>query len=191
METHIDEPPWQHAANLFTAWTNGDTAALDSLVRFLTPTLWQLARAYRLEPHTAEDVVQTTWLALVRSASDIRDPQSVYAWLTTATRREAWRQVGRAKKSSPLNEDLLEQTPTARKGPADEALDSDRNDRLWQATARLSERCQRLFRVIAFDDRPDYRNLAATLNMPIGSIGPTRARCLEKLRKELELGGTA
>ena len=70
-------------------------------------------------------------------------------------------------------------------GPEEVALRSDGDSRLWQHIARLPERCQALLRVIAFADRPDYASVAESLGMPIGSIGPTRGRCLAKLREQL------
>lgn len=183
-----DEGParWQHAADLFEAWREGDGRAMDELVRLMTPVLWHVARAYGLERTLAEDVVQTTWLQLVRRHGSIADPRAVSAWLTTTARREAWKigkAQGRVDTAEP--EDLDALLPEQASSEERAALE-DENRRLWRAVQRLTDRCQRLLRVIAFDDRPDYARLAVDLSMPVGSIGPTRSRCLAKLRALLE-----
>lgn len=152
------------------------------MVRALSPVLWQVVRAYRLDEVQAEDVVQSTWLALVRRADAIQDPAAVGAWLTTTARREAWRQRRRMQRDDPLDDELLERTTPAARSAESQVVEQDGNARLWAGVSRLSERCQRLLRVIAFSDRPDYAGLAADLGMPIGSIGPTRGRCLSKLK---------
>ena len=73
----------------------------------------------------------------------------------------------------------------AQDSPESEIVTDDDNARLWQALGQLPERCQRLLRIVAWEPRPDYSSVADALAMPIGSIGPTRRRCLEKLRIEL------
>jgi DNA-directed RNA polymerase specialized sigma24 family protein len=73
----------------------------------------------------------------------------------------------------------------ARELPEERVLQDDGDSRLWQHIARLPERCRALLRVIAFADRPDYAAVAQSLGMPVGSIGPTRGRCLAKLRRQL------
>jgi RNA polymerase sigma factor (sigma-70 family) len=175
-------PLWETAAGEFTAWRGGDPGALDRLVHLLTPTLWQLARAYGLPREAAEDVVQTTWLALVRRADTVREPTAVLGWLGMTARREAWR-VGRVTgREDTVEPDILERTAPAGTGPESAVLADQTARRLWEHVAALSERCRRLLRVIAFDDRPDYASLSAELGIAVGSIGPTRGRCLDKLR---------
>jgi RNA polymerase sigma factor (sigma-70 family) len=175
-------PRWQQAAELFRAWRAGDAGAMDALVRLMTPTLWHVVRAYGIERSLAEDVVQTTWLRLVRGQERIQDASAVSAWLTVTARREAWR-VGSAHSRTDLKEDVdLEPLLPVANSAEDEATTRDDASRLWAAVQRLDERCRRLIRVVAFDERPDYRGLAEDLGMPVGSIGPTRSRCLGKLR---------
>lgn len=182
------ERRWVVAADLFTRWRGGDSTALDQLVRTSTPGLWHLARAYGLERHAAEDVVQTTWMALVRHRDHIDDPRTVSAWLATTTRREAWRVAKASSKVTVTDEELFDDTSSAGPPADKEVHEALERRRLWSAVRRLSRRCQRLLRVIAFDDRPDYRGLASELEMPIGSVGPTRGRCLDKLRTALQSG---
>ncbi|WP_255305059.1 RNA polymerase sigma factor [Microbacterium sp. 3J1] len=173
---------WRRAAALFDAWRDGDSRAMDDLVRLMTPVLWHVVRAYGLERTLAEDVVQTTWLQLVRGQRSIADPRAVSAWLTTTARREAWR-AGKAHGRVDTTEtDALDTLLPEQESAEDRAAVRDEHRRLWAAVKLLTERCQRLLRVIAFEERPDYGRLAADLGMPVGSIGPTRQRCLAKLR---------
>ena len=177
-----DPTRWERAGALFAQWRGGDTRAMDELVRLMTPTLWHVVRAYGVDAALAEDVVQTTWLTLVRRHETITDPRAVSGWLTTCARREAWR-AGRSQRRADVteNEELEPKLPTAESAEASAAR-SDQAQRLWAAVAQLAERCRRLLRVIAFDDRPDYARIAKEMSMPVGSIGPTRQRCLAKLR---------
>lgn len=185
------EPPpasrrWQQAAEHFRAWRAGDARAMDELVRLMTPVLWHVVRAYGIDPSLAEDVVQTTWLRLVRGQDRIQDASAVSAWLTVTARREAWR-VGSAHHRTDHKDDVdLEPLLPVADSAEDEATAHDDASRLWAAVQRLDERCRRLIRVVAFEERPDYRGLAKDLGMPIGSIGPTRSRCLGKLRTLLD-----
>lgn len=173
------------AAALFRAYREGDEAKLGELVALVTPILWHTARAQRLDHALAEDVVQNTWLALFRSAESIADPQAVLQWLIVSTRREAWRVGKRADRVEPREFEADDVVSPANELPEEMVLRSASYARLWQHIAGLSERCQALLRVIAFADRPDYAAVAESLGMPIGSIGPTRGRCLAKLREQL------
>lgn len=171
----------QAAADV-VAWRGGEAAALDRLVRALTPMLWHTVRAYRLDAATAEDVVQATWLAFVRGGDRITEPQAVVRWLSVTARREAWRAARSAGRV-----DLVEGEDLDVRMPAGESTEatvvrSHRDAALWDAVGRLPERCRRLLRVVAFSERPDYGVLSRELGMPVGSIGPTRGRCLDKLR---------
>lgn len=173
------------AAALFRSWVDGDDRACSGLVALLSPVLWHTARAYRVDSTTAEDVVQNAWLALARRRDHVRDPQAVLAWLLVTVRRDAARSAASARSTVADPEPVLAASPDPGPGPATVVLDEDRALRLWQAVGRLSERCQRLLRVVAFADRPDYASLSVDLGMPLGSIGPTRGRCLNKLKQEL------
>ena len=175
---------WARAAAEFTAWRAGEPRAFDALVRTLTPVLWHVVRAYRIDTAAAEDVVQDTWLALTRDPDAVRDADAVGGWLLTTARRRAWRAAS-APRELADSDGVPDLAPPTRSAEAD-ALGHLADDVLWQAVHTLTERCQRLLRIIAFDDRPDYSRIAADLGMPVGSIGPTRRRCLDKLRASLE-----
>lgn len=173
---------WSQAASAFERWTAGDAVALDDLVRVMTPVLWHVVRAYRLSNEVAEDVVQTTWLSLVRSREAIQEAAAVGGWLTTTARREAWRVARATGRGIPVEDDELARRLPEEESPETEVVRRDGEDRLWDAVEKLSERCQALLRIVAFEHRPDYSTIAANLGMPVGSIGPTRGRCLSKLR---------
>jgi RNA polymerase sigma factor (sigma-70 family) len=173
---------WSDAAADFAAYRSGDRDGLDRLVHRLTSVLWHVVRAYGLDSATAEDVVQSTWLALMRNAERVEDPQAVGRWLTVTARREAWRVAKQAARLDPSDDEQLDVRPDTGEEPEAAAVRQARDEALWQAVGLLSERCQRLLRVLAFVDRPSYTDLSAELGMPVGGIGPTRGRCLEKLR---------
>lgn len=180
---------WERAADLFADWRSGNRHAMDDLVRLMTPVLWHVVRAYGLERSLAEDVVQSTWLALVRGHDKIIDERAISGWLTVTARREAWR-VGKShRRTDATADELLEPMLPPQESSEAEVTASDESRRMWSAVSALTPRCQRLLRIIAFDDRPDYAGIAAELDMPIGSIGPTRKRCLAKLRTELVRSG--
>jgi RNA polymerase sigma factor (sigma-70 family) len=180
---------WERAADAFGRWRRGDTRAMDDLVRIMTPVLWHVVRAYGLERSLAEDVVQTTWMTLLRRHESISEVRAVAGWLTTCARREAWR-TGRAhQRVRPVEGEELEPHLPSERSAEDRASDADRDSRLWRAVRSLDERCRRLLRIVAFEERPDYARIAQDLSMPIGSIGPTRQRCLVKVRTALAAEG--
>ncbi|GIG65586.1 RNA polymerase sigma factor [Phytomonospora endophytica] len=163
-----------------------DKEALDTLITDLTPLLWRVARAQGVDRHTAEDVVQDTWLRFCGRLHTIHTPEAVVAWLTTVARREAGRQRREAGRERPAEDVLGTVLDEAMSEPgADEIADPDREERvrrLREAIGKLPERCRVLVQVIAAGDVPDYGVIATALGMPRGAIGPTRGRCLAKLR---------
>ena len=181
------------ASTAFAAYQAGDRFAFDTLVEVVTPLMWRTTRGAGLDPTTSEDVIQGVWLSLLRSADSVREPRTIVKWLLTATRREAWRISKRTRvdhqRSAAVfgvdTEELME-LPSAREpGPEERVIEDDRQRVLWSHVHELPERCRQLLGVIAFADKPDYAALAESLGMPVGSIGPTRGRCLAKLRDAL------
>jgi RNA polymerase sigma factor (sigma-70 family) len=163
----------------------GDLAALDEVVDELNPLLWSVARAEGLTHEDAADVVQTTWLELVRQMHTIRSPLALTAWLIQATKREAWHTSARRRKRAGPDVDTLPEVADTAPDPAEQAVNRGAHGVLWEHFAKLSERCKMLLRVVAQADKPDYARIAEALGMPHGSIGPTRGRCLAKLRAML------
>ena len=180
---------WVRAAACFQRWQAGESAGLDELVRLMTPVLWHTVRAYGLSQAAAEDAVQNTWLALVRNGHQVAEPAAIGGWLLTTARRTAWRTKSTDGKTTAVEDTQLAAGLPPSVAAETSALEELSGSVLWEHVRALDERCQRLLRIVAFDDRPDYAGLAQNLGMPIGSIGPTRRRCLDKLRSSLEKGG--
>ncbi len=174
------------AGRVFAQYRDGDEAKMADLVKLVTPILWHTTRSVRLDAATAEDVLQTVWLTLVRKADTISEPLAVLQWLVVTTKRESWRVARTLSRARPED---IESGPLAEEaggdGVEDSVIRADTDSRLWHHIKLLPPRCQTLLRVIAFADRPDYAQLAKALGMPQGSIGPTRGRCLAKLRTAL------
>jgi RNA polymerase sigma factor (sigma-70 family) len=167
---------------LVDAARSGREDAIAQIVAELSPLLWQVARAAGLSTSDAEDVLQTVWLRLLTHLDDIHTSSALTAWLVTTTRREAWRVRGTGRRQFPADQDWLDAIPDQRPGAEDLAVAADLRRELWAALGQLPPQCQELLRIVAFVPRPDYDAVAAALGMPRGSIGPTRGRCLAKLR---------
>lgn len=173
------------AGDVFQRYRNGEAAAMEELVPMLTPILWHTVRAQRLDKESTEDVLQTTWLALVGHADSIADSRAVLQWMLVTARRESWRVLRGKARLAPyeIHDDAVRTSDADL--PENLALREAADKVLWSHIAELPDRCRELLRVIAFADRPDYAELARALGMPVGSIGPTRGRCLAKLRASL------
>ena len=176
---------YEQIAVLLEAARADPRGGMDPLIVELTPLLWHVARAQGLDAANCADVVQTTWLNLLRSLADIHTPAALTAWLVTATKREAWRAKDAHRHETLAGDEAFVDLLDGSTGPVDHAMVADQRRRLWTAVDQLSTRCQQLLRVVAFTPRPDYGLVATRLGMPRGSIGPTRGRCLAKLRELL------
>lgn len=176
----------ERIAALLRGTLDGHREDLDQIVAELTPLLWRVARSTGLDATTSEDVVQTTWLALLRHLDTIRTPEALIGWLVKVARRESVRLLTADGRTRPVPAEMLEPLPDSGPGVADTVVTDERRAVLWRAIRRLPVRCQHLMQVIAFSDRPDYEAISAAMGMPKGSIGPTRGRCLARLRAILQ-----
>lgn len=171
-----------HVAADLLAYRAGDPTAMAALVRRVTPLLWHVARTFRLDAASAEDVAQNALLAFVRHSATITEPHAALRWLVVTARREAMRAAQRRNRTE-LVEDAARTVPAPESDEPEPVVLATATQRvLWRNVEQLSERCRSLLRVIAFAERPDYATLSTAMGMPIGSIGPTRGRCLAKLR---------
>lgn len=175
-------------ADLVTSAQAGDERAWERLVGEFGGLVWAVARSYRLNAADAADVAQATWTRLVEHLDRLSEPARVGAWLATTARRECLRRLrdrGREalRGEEPLPERADEETLEGH------LLLTERDEALWRSFRRLRPSDQALLRVLIADPRPAYEEIADALQIPIGSIGPTRARALERLRKELEREG--
>ena len=171
-------------ADLVTSARNGDKQAWDGLVERYAPLIWSICRRYRLGAADAEDVGQAVWMHLVEHLDNLRDACALPGWLATATRRECSR-VLRATCKVPAGGLVLENMPDEQTAPAEhELLVAERNATLREAFVRLPPGCQRLLAMLITDPPVPYTEISARLGIPVGSIGPSRHRYLERLRRD-------
>lgn len=173
-------------ADLLEAAAAGDQGAWEAIVERFSGLVWATARAHRLSQADAADVAQTTWLRLVEHLDAIREPEALGAWLATTARREALRLIRRGTREQAIGEPDLFEAPSA------EAIDSallrgERDGALWRGFARLSDSCKELLLLLVSDREPSYTEIGAALGLSIGSIGPARMRCLDRLRRTAEV----
>jgi RNA polymerase sigma factor (sigma-70 family) len=169
-------------ADLLDAARGGSEDALGQITAELSPMLWHVARAAGLGADDAADVVQTVWERLLSHLADIRVPQALISWLVVTTKHEAWRIRATSRRQQPADQEWLTAIPDQATGTEEQIVLDEQQRALWRAVGRLSAQCQELLRIVAFVPRPDYQSVSAALGMPVGSIGPTRGRCLEKIR---------
>ena len=169
-------------AGLVSAAKQGNQDALGEIVTELSPLLWHAARAAGLSSGDAEDVLQTVWMRLLAHLDDIHTPAALTGWLVVTTRREAWRVSAAERRQRPADQELFAALPDQGPGAEEQVIIDEQRRSLWVAFSQLPQRCQELLRIVAFVPRPEYAVVAAELGMPAGSIGPTRGRCLAKLR---------
>jgi RNA polymerase sigma factor (sigma-70 family) len=164
---------------------SGDKQAWDALIERYAPLVWSICRRYGISGADAEDVSQIVWLQLVDQLDRIRDPAALPGWLATTTRRGCWR-VQRAAWGPHAGECMLdaEDIPDEQARMAEEeVLLAERNAALREAFTDLPPGCQQLIALLIEDPPVPYADISAKLGIPVGSIGPSRARCLAKLRR--------
>jgi RNA polymerase sigma factor (sigma-70 family) len=180
-ETMCGEP----VTDLVARARNGDKQAWDALVERYAPLIWSICRRHRLGATDADDVSQSVWLRLVDQLDMVRDPAALPGWLATTTRRECHRIVRTARGSRPVAYVLdVENLPDELARPADqELLEAERQAALRQAFGALDPFSRQLVALLIQDPPVSYAEISARLGIAVGSIGPSRGRCLEKLRR--------
>lgn len=169
--------------SLLEAARLGDQAAWDTLVAEFNGLVWAIVRSYRLGIPDASDAVQMTWLRLVENLDRINDPDRLAGWLATTARRECLQLLRKSGRVSLVGDELLQNVPDNTDPVESGLLLAERDSALWGAFSLMGERCQRLLRVLMTSPPPSYRAVSDALDMPIGTIGPSRQRCLEQLRR--------
>jgi RNA polymerase sigma factor (sigma-70 family) len=165
---------------------DGDKQAWDALVERYAPLVWSICRQHRLDGADTADVGQNVWLKLVEQLDRIRDPAALPGWLATTTRRECWRvlRAGHGPEAAGYALDAENIADRQSETAEDELLRAERHAVLREAFARLPPCSQELMTLLMTDPPVPYAEISDRLGIPVGSIGPTRRRCLEKLRQD-------
>jgi RNA polymerase sigma factor (sigma-70 family) len=171
--------------DLVTRARSGERRSWDALVERYAPLIWSICRRYRLSRADAEDVGQSVWLRLVDQLDKLHDPAALPGWLATTTRRECWR-VLRATHGPHASAYRLdaENLPAERdQGAEQELIEAERHAALREAFTHLPADGQRLVALLIADPSLSHAEISVRLGIPVGSIGPTRSRCLDKMRR--------
>jgi RNA polymerase sigma factor (sigma-70 family) len=164
--------------------TAGDQVAWDEIVERYAPLVYGICTRYRLSRHDIEDVGQTVWLLLVEHLDKLREPAALPGWLATTTARECLRVVAAANKTELRRNERDESTWFVDdKAIDEEILMAERNAGLRAGFAELPARCQQLLSMLISDPPSSYASIHDALGIAVGSIGPQRARCLDRLRR--------
>lgn len=160
---------------------SGDTAAWNQIVERYAALVWSTCRRYGLNEADTDDVGGSVWLKLVESLDTLREPAALPGWLATTTQRACLKLLQTNQRQVP-SDDLG--SSDGEESPSDTSLlIEDRRIALRSAFSDLSQRCQQLLSLLFTDPPTGYVTISANLKMPIGAIGPTRTRCLQRLRR--------
>lgn len=178
------------AAELVGRTRSGDASAWRDLVNEYEPLLRRIARHHRLSAEDADDAVQLTWLRCIEHIDQITHPDRLRAWLVAICRRESIHLVASGRREVPLSGPQVERLADQRDGegdPFDEAVRHDEHDRLYGAIGALPQRQRALVVEVLRNEGQSYLSLSHHLNLPVGSLGPTRQRALTRLRNDPRL----
>jgi RNA polymerase sigma factor (sigma-70 family) len=185
MSSTLTEPGTVGIAELVQGAAAGDAAAWDGLMDQYGRLIWSITRDFKLAESDASDVVQTTWLRLVEHIGRLEHPERVGAWLATTARNECLRSIASRKRLVLVGEEYGLEVIADHEQPADEVvLAAERTRTVRDAVKLLPHRWQRLMELLMAEQ--PYAVIADRLDLPVGSIGPTRGRCLDRLRVLLE-----
>ncbi len=174
-------------ARLVQCAAEGDRWAWERLVDQYARLIWAMTRDFRLVESDAADVAQATWLRLLEHIDRLEYPARVGSWLAATARNECLRNVAARKRVVLVQDDVALKGDVAHEPPVDERLLADeRAQAVRAALSRLPRRWQRLLELLMADPPASYAEISDQLGLPVGSIGPTRGRCLERLRELLQ-----
>jgi RNA polymerase sigma factor (sigma-70 family) len=167
-----------------SAAQGGDQAAWREIVRRYSGTVWAVARSYRLSQQDTEDVSQVAWLQLATHLKMIKEPAAIGGWLATTVRREIIRLLRRRAREVPTDphNPAVDAADLAEQGE-EKAIRAELRAIIRMGFARLPEHCRTLLALLVQEPPLSYIEVSGALGMPRGSIGPMRARCLDRLRK--------
>jgi RNA polymerase sigma factor (sigma-70 family) len=167
----------------------GDQPAWNEIVERFAPLVWSICNRYRLSRPDIDDIGQTVWLLLVEQLGNIRQPAALPGWLATTTQRECLRVLRAADRYDSFGSSVDSQGPRDQSAPVIEqgVIEAELHAALRTAFTGLPARCRQLLSMLLSDPPHSYAEISATVPIAIGSIGPQRARCLDKLRRSPEL----
>ena len=174
---------------LVRAAKRGDESAWHAIVQRFTRRLSRVVRSGRVPAADVDDIVQTTFVSLYENLDSVRDANALPGWLATTARREMLRTRGRAAREVPLDVDTLEHV--AEPAACDEPPSAELIAAFESALEQLPERQRELMRLLSSTAEPSYEEISRRLPIPIGSIGPTRGRAVDRLRRDPELAAVA
>jgi RNA polymerase sigma factor (sigma-70 family) len=170
-------------ADLIATAAAGNQASWNSLVDRYLPLVFSVIRRYRLTDEDANDVSQTLWLRLVENLESIREPRALPAWIVTTTKREALRVLAARRRTTPVDSNTgFDGTEANAPATDDGLLRAERRQALRDGLALLKPEERRLILLLIIDPALSYAEIGQRLDISVGSIGPTRGRCLNKLR---------
>jgi len=184
---HLGTATGHSNAALLELAARGDLAAWGRLVEEYDGLVHSVARSFRLQAADVHDVAQTTWLRLVQHLHTIHDPERLAGWLTVTARRESLSVLRKASREAPRS--MVDETPDPTVDPERSVVSREVARELWGAVDGLTPRQQKLLIALFREELDSYDEVAARCAMPIGSIGPTRARGLSRLRRDLTARG--
>jgi RNA polymerase sigma factor (sigma-70 family) len=160
---------------------NRDDEAWSTLIDRFERVVWSVTHGFALDEATRHDVFQLTWLRLIDNVSRIREPDRLAGWLVTTARRECLAAVESSRREVPTQR--LSENESTTDHPGQALIRDEEVAGLLEALGQIGERCQQLLRLLTLDPPLTYQEIASILDIPVGTIGPTRARCLERLRR--------
>ena len=168
---------------------DGDQDAWDEIIERYSPLVWSICARYQLNRQDIDDVGQSVWLLLVEQIGKLREPAALPGWLATTTKRECLRILRAARRHEHAGLPPEDQMPSDHAATMieEEVIAAERNAALRAAFAELSRTCHELLSMLMNDPPPAYVDVSARLGMAVGSIGPMRARCLDRLRRSQHL----
>ncbi len=171
---------------LLRAAAEGDQAAWTGLIQRFEPTVSATIRAHRLQPADRQDAAQRTWMQLIKRHREIREPEALGAWLRTTARRECLQSIGERRRFVPLDDSAGVDLRDPAVDVEQSVVDAETVRRLRGLLERLPARAAALVVALFGDEPRQYAEIARSTGIPIGSIGPTRARSLDLLRRHFE-----
>src|SRR5690242_6587755 len=184
------EAETQTTEDLVLRARQGDGRAYEELVERHQRQVWAAVRGFRLSDADAHDAVQMTWLRLVENLGRLNEPSRLGAWLTTTAKRECLRLIRRRNREIGTPEEFFDAVVDERQpGPEQQITQEAMAEVLWEFVSELPDRAQDLLKAVTSADRPAYADISKATGMAVGSIGPTRGRYLNRLRKLIEDAG--